>query len=121
MSRIFDRFATSAAWAVGTGYAFGLTVLSTVGWLLAGPFFGWSEAWMIVLTTTYTIYTQWCLNLVQHKQDRDSEAAAQHYQRIEAKVDYLLLSARPMASALSDEDWLAWLAAENQRLRGAVP
>jgi low affinity Fe/Cu permease len=122
MTAWFERFAHGAAWAVGTSYAFGLTVVSTFVWLAVGPFFGWSERWMVLYTTVLSIYTQYNTHLIENKQNAESERGERYHRGLRIQLDHLILTQRHahnefMGAEVADEAWLDYLESENRRLR----
>lgn len=92
---IFGRFAKRAAHAVGHPMAFGLAVLSILGWALTGPFFGFSDTWQLVVNTSTTIVTFLLVFLIQNTQNRDSVA-------MQVKLDELIRAIRGAHNALLD-------------------
>lgn len=74
MSALFDRIARATARAVGSPWAFLLAVLVTILWAVVGPFFGYSDTWQLVINTGTTIATFLIVFLIQHTQNRDSQA-----------------------------------------------
>lgn len=73
MSRWFDRFASWAAEATGSAYAFAAAVLVIVAWAVAGPMFGFSDTWQLVCNTGTTIVTFWLVFIIQNTQNRDQK------------------------------------------------
>jgi low affinity Fe/Cu permease len=70
----FGVFARSAASAAGHPAAFLLAVSSIVAWALAGPLFGFSDTWQLVVNTATTVITFLMVFLIQNTQSRDAEA-----------------------------------------------
>ena len=70
----FARFSKWTAHAAGHPLAFLAAVLIIVGWALAGPIFGFSDTWQLVINTGTTIVTFLMVFLIQNTQNRDSEA-----------------------------------------------
>lgn len=81
---IFTHFANGVAHLAGKPVAFGLAALGIVVWALAGPVFGFSETWQLVVNTSTTIITFLMVFILQNTQNRDSEA-------LHAKLDELIL------------------------------
>src|SRR3954468_10789327 len=111
----FHLFATQAAYWVGTKWAFLVAVGVIALWLVAGPYFHYSDTWQLVINTGTTIVTFLIVFLIQNTQNRDARA-------IHLKLDELL---RAVAKAragmvdleeLSDEE-LEKLHSEFQALR----
>ncbi|MFI5409519.1 low affinity iron permease family protein [Kaistia sp. UC242_56] len=91
MERYFEKFANATAKATGSSPAFLLCVAAVILWAVSGPFFGFSEAWQLVINTGTTIVTFLMVFLIQNTQNRDSEA-------LQTKLDELIRS-----SAAKDE------------------
>lgn len=85
MERYFTSFAnTTARWAGSPG-AFLAAVLLILVWAMAGPFFGYSETWQLVINTGTTIITFLMVFLIQNTQNRDGFA-------LQTKIDELIRS-----------------------------
>ena len=91
----FHRFACGVSNCVGTPWAFGLAGLMLIGWAFAGPFFGFSETWQLVINTVTTIITFLMVFLIQNTQNRDSRA-------FNLKLDELIRSTKKARNALID-------------------
>jgi len=74
MDESFRKFARSAAWVLGTPWAFVGALGVVVLWALSGPAFGFSEAWQLVINTGTTIVTFLMVFIIQNTQNRDSRA-----------------------------------------------
>ena len=83
MDRAFTAFAARIAAFAGRPLAFVLALGAVVVWALAGPLFGFSEDWQLVVNTGTTVVTFLMVFLVQNSQNRDSAA-------IQAKLDELI-------------------------------
>jgi low affinity Fe/Cu permease len=79
----FNRFAKWTARATGKPIAFALAIGVVVVWASAGPIFGFSDSWQLVINTGTTIVTFLMVFLLQNTQYRDSEA-------IQIKLDELI-------------------------------
>jgi low affinity Fe/Cu permease len=53
----FHAFASRMSQAAGSPFAFFLAVIIIIGWALAGPAFGYSDTWQLVINTGTTIIT----------------------------------------------------------------
>ena len=72
--RGFTRFASAAADAAGTHWAF-LTALALIlVWLFSGPFFGWSDTWQLYANTFTTLVTFTMVFIIQNTQNRETKA-----------------------------------------------
>jgi low affinity Fe/Cu permease len=69
----------------GSPAAFLICVAVVVAWAAAGPVFGFSETWQLVINTGTTIVTFLMVFLIQNTQNRDGIA-------LQAKLDELIRS-----------------------------
>ena len=83
MASIFDRFARWAEHQLGHPVTFVVACLSIVLWGVTGPFFGWSDAWQLVINTGTTIVTFLMVFVIQSTQNRDTQA-------LQMKLDELI-------------------------------
>jgi low affinity Fe/Cu permease len=74
MGKFFTLFASKAAKAVGSYWAFLLAVLIVVVWGATGPIFRYSDTWQLVINTGTTIITFLMVFLIQNTQNRDAKA-----------------------------------------------
>jgi low affinity Fe/Cu permease len=79
----FKWFSTAVAERTGQPMAFALAASLIVVWGIVGPFFGFSEAWQLVVNTGTTIITFLMVFLIQATQNRDTKA-------LQAKLDELI-------------------------------
>ncbi len=110
----FLRFAKRASRAVGHPLAFVLATLVIVGWVVAGPLFGFSDTWQLVINTGTTIVTFLIVFLIQHTQNRDTTA-------IHLKLDELVRSTQGAHNVVLDleelsEDELERMRAQYEKL-----
>ena len=82
-SRLFSQFASTISELSGRPATFALAVGMVVVWAIAGPFFGFSETWQLVINTSTTIITFLMVFLIQNTQNRDNNA-------LHAKLDELI-------------------------------
>jgi low affinity Fe/Cu permease len=80
---LFDRFAKWIAQYAGHPTAFTAAVVLIVVWLVAGPLFGFSNTWQLVINTATTIVTFLMVFVIQNTQNRDGAA-------IQIKLDELV-------------------------------
>lgn len=109
VSRFFDHFAANVAKWVGSSVAFGSALLAVLIWAAAGPAFGYSETWQLVINTGTTIITFLMVFLIQQSQNKDGRA-------LHLKLDELLIALKDADEAFVDaedldEDKLRALAA----------
>jgi low affinity Fe/Cu permease len=70
----FGRMATKTAHAVGSPWAFVGATAVVVLWAIAGPMFGFSDTWQLIINTGTTICTFLIVFLIQNTQNRDAKA-----------------------------------------------
>ena len=105
MREAFRKFANAAALALGSPWAFLGAVAAVAIWAATGRYFGYSDAWQLVINTGTTIITFLMVFLIQSTQNRDSKA-------INIKLDELLRAVQGARTGLvnlaelSDEDLL---------------
>jgi low affinity Fe/Cu permease len=80
---MFRKMASAAAAAVGSKWAFLLSILIVVVWGATGPIFKFSDTWQLVINTGTTIVTFLMVFLIQNTQNRDAKA-------IHLKLDELI-------------------------------
>jgi low affinity Fe/Cu permease len=104
----FARFASLVARFSGHPLAFVFAVLVIVAWLAAGPLFGYSDAWQLVINTGTTIVTFLMVFLIQSSQNREGHA-------VQIKLDELIRAAQGAHNALLNLEELS--EAEIEKLR----
>lgn len=80
---LFNSFAKVSAGAVGSPWMFLLALVMVSAWILAGPMFGYSDTWQLIINTGTTIITFLIVFLIQNTQNRDAKA-------IHLKLDELI-------------------------------
>lgn len=83
MNQAFRRFSVAAANALGSSWMFIANVLLILVWLVAGPFFHYSDTWQLIVNTATTVFTYLAVFLIQNTQNRDATA-------IHLKLDELI-------------------------------
>ena len=82
-SRAFREFARRAADVMGSHWSFIIALAVCVLWAIAGPMFGYSDSWQLVINTGTTVLTFLAVFLIQHTNNRDALA-------MELKLDELI-------------------------------
>lgn len=83
LSHWFSQFASRAAKATGSHWAFIITGVLIIVWFVSGPLFGFSDTWQLIANTVTTLTTALMVFLIQNTQNRDARA-------IHLKLDELL-------------------------------
>jgi len=101
---------------VGSAWAFGLALLTIIGWAVTGPVFHYSNTWQLVINTATTIVTFLMVFLIQNTQNRDTRA-------VHLKLDELLRAVQGARTSLVNletlsDDELDRLQKEFERVRG---
>src|SRR5574341_1216766 len=79
----FDHFARLFGRMSGKPLAFNVAMAVIFVWFISGPIFGFSDTWQLVINTATTIVTFLMVFLIQHTQNRDTEA-------LQVKLDELI-------------------------------
>jgi low affinity Fe/Cu permease len=75
LAQRFSHFAQWTANAAGSWQAFALALLSIIVWLLAGPYFGFTDTlYQLLINTGTTVITFLMVFLIQSSQNRDTAA-----------------------------------------------
>lgn len=93
MSELFHTVANRISSWAGSPWAFILALTVIIIWVFAGPSFGYSDTWQLVINTSTTIVTFLMVFLIQNTQNRDSKA-------IHVKLDELLKGVKGARTSL---------------------
>jgi low affinity Fe/Cu permease len=83
MNQWFRKFSIGASNTLGSSWMFMANVFLILIWLLAGPFFKFSDTWQLFVNTITTVFTYLAVFLIQNTQNRDAKA-------IHLKLDELI-------------------------------
>ena len=108
----FARFAKTTSRLTGRPMAFMLAFGIVLLWAVTGPLFGFSDTWQLVINTGTTIITFLMVFLIQHTQNRDTEA-------LQVKLDELIRATEGAHNALLDLEELEDRELERIRARYA--
>ena len=97
---MFRRFAHRVAVAVGTPWAFGLSIAVVVTWAISGPLFRYSDTWQLTINTGTTIVTFLMVFVIQNTQNRETQA-------IQLKLDELIRAVEAARNELVDVEDLS--------------
>ncbi|MGR8933029.1 MAG: low affinity iron permease family protein [Gammaproteobacteria bacterium] len=89
----FSHFARFASNLTGRPLIFNIAMLVILVWVVSGPIFGFSDTWQLMINTATTIITFLMVFLIQHTQNRDTEA-------MHVKLDELIRSIEGAHNAL---------------------
>ena len=105
MTELFSKIAQWTSRRAGCASTFGIAVLVVVIWAFAGPLFGFSDTWQLIINTGTTIVTFLMVFLIQHTQNRDTQA-------IHIKLDELIRATNQARNTLinleDDSDEKLW-------------
>ena len=93
-----DAAQTVTEWS-GKPWVFGLALLIVILWAIAGPVFGFSDTWQLVINTGTTIITFLMVFLIQQTQNKDTQA-------IELKLNEIVAAIAGASNRLIDVESL---------------
>ena len=94
-NELFRKVATRVSCLLGSPVTFIAAAFLVVVWAACGPYFGFSDAWQLVINTSTTIGTFLMLFVLQNSQNRDTKA-------INIKLDELLRAIEGARNRLTD-------------------
>jgi low affinity Fe/Cu permease len=93
----FTKFSRVSAMALGSPITFVANCALVLVWLFAGPVFGYSDTWQLLVNTVTTVLTYLAVFILQNSQNRDSKA-------IHIKLDELIRAVHGARNTLVDID-----------------
>jgi low affinity Fe/Cu permease len=97
---IFEKLAQRATKGTGSPLAFSIALGVILVWGLTGPIFGFSDSWQLVINTGTTIVTFLMVFLIQHTQNKDTQA-------IELKLNEIVAAIEGASNRLIDVEELS--------------
>jgi low affinity Fe/Cu permease len=95
-----EQFSTAVAHWAGRTAAFVLACVIIAGWLVSGPFFGFSDTWQLVINTGTTIITFLMVFLIQRSQNKEAMAT-------QLKLNELVAAMKGASNRLIDVEELS--------------
>jgi len=95
MNDLFHRIAVKVSAIVGRPRSFLIALLAILVWAAAGPVYGFSDTWQLIINTATTIVTFLMVFLIQNTQNRDAKA-------MHLKLDELIKAVRGARNSLVD-------------------
>ena len=92
---MFRHFAHKIASAVGSPWAFALSIGVVLFWAISGPLFHFSDSWQLTINTGTTIVTFLMVFVIQNTQNRETQA-------IQLKLDELIRAVAAARNELVD-------------------
>ena len=98
--RMFEKLAQQATKRAGSPLAFSVALAVILVWGITGPIFGFSDSWQLVINTGTTIVTFLMVFLIQHTQNKDTQA-------IELKLNEIVAAIEGASNRLIDVEELS--------------
>ena len=100
MIDLWRRIAAHAPAAVGNPWTFLVTLAITIAYVGSGPFFGWSDNWILILATVPSVAAFLLGMLLQYTQNRDTRAVHLKLDELirsldQARTEFVRLKERP--------------------------
>jgi low affinity Fe/Cu permease len=97
---MFEKLAQQATKRAGSPIAFSTALGVILVWGITGPIFGFSDTWQLVINTGTTIVTFLMVFLIQHTQNKDTQA-------IELKLNEIVAAIEGASNRLIDVEELS--------------
>ena len=91
----YENFSKIAAKTAGRSITFNIACLLILAWVVTGPMFNFSDTWQLVINTSTTIVTFLMGFLIQHTQNKETEA-------LQLKLNELLRATKGAHKTLID-------------------
>jgi low affinity Fe/Cu permease len=109
----FGVFAAGLSKWSGSLPVFAAAVISVLAWAAAGPFFNYSDAWMLIINTGTTIVTFLMVFVIQNSQNREGLA-------VQIKLDEIIRAVHGAQNSMINLEDLPQEELEKLRLKFAV-
>ena len=100
MREVFRSLSIRTAQAVGSPWAFLLSVATIIVWAVTGPYFNYSDTWQLIINTGTTIVTFLMVFLIQNTQNRETRI-------VSLKLDELLRGVEGARTGLVELDHMS--------------
>ena len=100
MREVFRSLSIRTAQAVGSPWAFLLSVATIIVWAVTGPYFKYSDTWQLIINTGTTIVTFLMVFLIQNTQNRETRI-------VSLKLDELLRGVEGARTGLVELDHMS--------------
>jgi low affinity Fe/Cu permease len=109
----FGHFAAGISRWAGSPLVFVIAALAVLAWAACGPYFDYSEGWMLIVNTGTTIVTFMMVFVIQNSQNRDGLA-------VQIKLDEIIRAVRPAKNTMIDLESLPQEELERLRTKFAT-